>query len=98
MWNISHPLSRYKENSGKNKNNVSCILTLVLGSSFLATDTRHNFCDKFSSVILSVSLHFLKLYLGLIDCIILMKKYVSMTTAAMKVGKRHFYSDQSNGC
>ena len=41
------------------KKNVWCILTLMLGSLFLAIDRRYNFCDKFSSVILSVSLHFL---------------------------------------
>ena len=28
---------------------------------------------------------------------ILMKEYVSLTTAAMKMGKTHFYSDHSNG-
>ena len=27
-----------------------------------------------------------------------MKEYVSLTTAAIKMGKRHFYSDHSNGC
>ena len=27
-----------------------------------------------------------------------MKEYVFLATAAMKMGKRHFYSDQSNGC
>ena len=35
---------------------------------------------------------------GLLDCMILMKEYVSLTTAAMKIGKRHFYSDHSNVC
>ena len=35
---------------------------------------------------------------GLTDCMILMKEYVSLKTAAMKMGKRHFYSDYSNGC
>ena len=29
---------------------------------------------------------------------ILMKEYVSLITAAMKMGKRHFCSDHSNGC
>ena len=28
---------------------------------------------------------------------ILMKEYISLTTAAMKMGKIYFYSDQSNG-
>ena len=53
MLNKSHPLSRYKTNSGKNKKkNVRCILTLMLWPLFLAIDTR------FSLVILSVWLHF----------------------------------------
>ena len=26
-----------------------------------------------------------------------MKEYVSLTTAAMKMGKRYFYNDHSNG-
>ena len=29
---------------------------------------------------------------------ILMKEYVSLITAAMKMSKRHFYSDHSNSC
>ena len=41
---------------------------------------------------------FSQLWLGLIDCMILMKEYVSLATAAMKMNKRHFYSDHSNGC
>ena len=41
---------------------------------------------------------FSQLWLGLIDCMILMKEYVSLTTAAMKMGKRHFYIEDSNGC
>ena len=27
-----------------------------------------------------------------------MEEYVSLTTAAMKMGKIYFYSDHSNGC
>ena len=27
-----------------------------------------------------------------------MKEYVSLTTAAMKMGKIHFHNDHSNGC
>ena len=89
MLNKSHPLSRYKANSGKNKKNVWCILTLMLGSLSLAIDTRYNFVTNFLQKSLSV---------WLIGCMILMKEYVSLTTAAMKMGKRHFYSDHSNGC
>ena len=98
MLNKSHPLSRYKANSGKNKKNVWCILTLMLGSLFLAIDTRYNFCDKFSSVIFICLTPFSQLLFGRIGCMILMKEYVSLTSAAMKMGKRDFYSDHSNGC
>ena len=38
---------------------------------------------------------FSQLWLGLIDCMILMKEYVSLATAAMKMGKSGHYS---NGC
>ena len=34
----------------------------------------------------------------LTDSMTLMKEYVLLTTAAMKMGERHFYSDHSNGC
>ena len=39
-----------------------------------------------------------KIMVGLIDCMILIKEYVSLTTDAMKTGKRYFYSYHSNGC
>ena len=53
MLNESHPLSRYKGKSGKNK---KCLMHFNPNARvfFLAIDTRYNFCDKFSSVILSV--------------------------------------------
>ena len=56
------------------------------------------FCDKIFSVILIYLTQFSQLQLGLIGCMILMKEYISQTTAAMKMGKRNFYSDRSNGC
>ena len=55
-------------------------------------------CDKFSSVIFICLTPFSQLQFGLIGCMILMKEYISLTTAAMKMGKRHFYNDHSNGC
>ena len=54
--------------------------------------------DKLSSVIFILLTHFSQLQFGLIGCMILMKEYVSLTTATMKRGERHFYSDHSNGC
>ena len=53
MLNKSHPLSRYKANSGKNE---KCLMHFDPDARvfFLAIDTRDNFCDKFSSVIYSV--------------------------------------------
>ena len=97
MLNKLYSLSRYKTNSEENKKNVWCIFTLMLGSLSLAIDTRYNFVTIFLQQFLSVRLHFL-LQFGLIGCMILIKEYVSLTTAATKIGKRHFYSDHSNGC
>ena len=72
----------------------------MLGSLSLAIDIRYNFelCDKCSSTIFVCLTPFSQLLFGLIGCMILMKTYVSLTTAAMKMGKIHFYSDHSNGC
>ena len=48
MLSESHPLSRYKTNSGKNKKEMfDAFLTLVLGSFPLAIDTRYNFATDF---------------------------------------------------
>ena len=55
-------------------------------------------CDKFSSVTFICLTAFSQLQFGLIGCMILMKEYVSLTTAAMKMDKRHSYSDHSSGC
>ena len=58
-------------------------------------------CDKFSSVlfICLTEIQFdSQLQFGVINYLILMKEYVSLTPAAMKMGKRLFYSDHSNGC
>ena len=44
--NKSHPCSRYNANSDK-KNNVGCILTLILGSFSLVIDLRYNFVTHF---------------------------------------------------
>ena len=65
----------------------------VLGS-------RHKIqlCDKFSSVVFICLTPFSQLQFGLIGCMILMKEYVSLTTTAIKMVKRHFYSDYSHGC
>ena len=47
MLNKSHPLSRYKANSDKNKKCLMHFDTLMLGSLFLAIDTRYNFATNF---------------------------------------------------
>ena len=59
MLNKSHPISRYKVNSGKNLENVWCILTLMLGSLSLAINTRYNFVTNFFQQSLSDWLYFL---------------------------------------
>ena len=53
-------------------------------------------CDKCSSVIFISLVPFSPLWFGLIGCMILMKEYFSLTTAAMKMGKKRFYNDHSN--
>ena len=80
----------------KIKKNIWWILTMMLGSLFLAIDTRHNFLTT-SLVIIICLTPFSQLQFGLIGCMILIREYVSLTTAAMKMGKRHFYSGHSNG-
>ena len=55
-------------------------------------------CDNSFSVTFVCLTPFSQLQFGLIGCMILMKEYVSLTTAAIKMGKRHFYSDHSSGC
>ena len=50
----------------------------------------------FSNLICFTPLSQLKL--ELIDCMILMKEYVSLTIPAMKMGKSYFYSAHSNCC
>ena len=69
---------------------------MMLGSLSLAIDTRYNFLTT-SLVIIICLTPFSQLQFGLIGCMILMREYVSLTTAAMKMGKRHIYSDHSNG-
>ena len=59
---------------------------------------RIQLCDIFSSVIFILIFICSQLLDGIIGFMILMKDYVSLTTAAMKMGKRHFYSDHSNSC
>ena len=53
--------------------------------------------DKFPSVILIFLAPFSQSQFGIIGYMILMKEYVSLTTDALKMGKKHFYSDHSNG-
>ena len=89
MLNKSHPLSRYKANSGKNKKD--CLM-------HVSNWHKIQLCDKFSWVIFICLTLFPKLQFGPIGCMILMKEYVSLTTDAMKMGKRHFYGDHSHGC
>ena len=65
---------------------------------FFVLTNWHNIqlCDKFSAVICLTP--FCQLQFGVIGCIILMKKYVSLTTAAMKIAETNFYNDHSNSC
>ena len=55
-------------------------------------------CGKFPSVVFICLTPVSQLQFGLIGCMILINEYVSLTTDAMKMSKRHFYSDHSNAC
>ena len=95
MLNKSYPFSRYKANSGKKY----LIHFDPAARVFVLSNwhkIQHLWQIFFSNLICLTP--FSELWLGLIDCMILMKEYVSLTTAAMKMGKRDFYSDHSNGC
>ena len=94
-----HPVSRYKANSGKNKIKTYLMHFDPNARVFvLSNRDKIQLFDKFSSIIFICLTLFSKLQFGLIGSMILMKEYVSLTTAAMKMGKRYFYSDRSNGC
>ena len=98
MLNKSHPLSRYEVNSGKNKE--KCLMHFDPDARVFVISNWHKIqllWQIFFSNLICLT-PFSQLWLGLIDCMILMKEYVSLTTAAMKMGKRYFYSDHSNGC
>ena len=98
MSSKSHPLSRYKKNSCKNKKRSLMHFDPDARVFVLSNWHKIQLCEKFSSVIFICLTPFSKIQFGPIGCMILMKEYVSLTTAAMKMGKRHFYSDHSNGC
>ena len=91
MLNKSHRLSRYKANSGKN-NEKKCLMDFDPETRVFIFSNWHKkeLCDKFSSVIFICLTPFSELWFGLIGCMIFMKEYVSLTIAAMKMGKRHF--------
>ena len=99
MLNKSHPLSRYKANSGKNFKK-KCLMYFEPDARAFVLSNWHKIqlCDKFSSVIFICLIPFSQLQFGVTGCMILMKEYVSMTTAAMKMNKKYFRSDHSNGC
>ena len=75
-----------------------CILTLLLGSLSLAIVLSCAQQDTtlwqffFGTLCLFDSIFSGKVWL--IGCMILMKKFVSLITAAIEVGKRHFFNNQ----
>ena len=99
MLNKSHSLSRYEANSGKNKNK-KCLMDFYPDARIFVLsnwDKIQLLWQIFFSNLICLT-PFSQLQFGLLDCMILMKEYVSLTTAAMKMGKRYFYSDHSNDC
>ena len=97
MVNKSHPLSWYKANSDKNKNNVWCILTLMLG-----------FCPYQLTQDTTLWQVFLS-NLSLFDSILSITVWINelhdfdegisfLDNCWYENGKKHFYSNHSNGC
>ena len=97
MLNKSHPLSKYKANSDKNKKSLMHF-DPDARDFVLSNWHKIKLCDKFSSVIFICLTPFSQLWFELIGCMILIKEYVSLTTAAMKMGEKHFCSTHSDGC
>ena len=56
---------------------------------------KKQLCERFSSYLFN---SMFSIIIGLIGGMILMEEYVSLTTANLKLGKRHYYNDHSNGC
>ena len=77
-------------NSGKNEK--KCLMHFDLDARVAVPSNWHKIqlCGKFSSVIFICLTPFSQLGVGLIVCMILLKKYVSLTTAVMKMGKNIF--------
>ena len=88
MLNKSHPLSRYKTNSGKYPKK-ECLMHFDPDARVFVLSYWHKIqlCDKFSSVTFISLASFSQLQFELIGCMILMKEYVSLTIVAMKMGK-----------
>ena len=98
MLNKSHLLSKCKSNSDKNEEKYLMYFDPDGRVFTLSNWHKIQLCDKFSSAIFICLTPFSKLWFGLIGCMILMKEYVSLKTAARKMYQRYFYSYHSNGC
>ena len=96
--NKSHPRSSYNANNDKNKK--QCLMHFDPDSRIFVLSKWHKIqlCVKFSSVIFIYLTPFSQLKVGLIGCMILMKDYVCLPTAAMKMVKIYFYSDHNDSC
>ena len=77
-------------NSGKNEK--KCLMHFDLDARVVVLSNWHKIqlCGKFYSVIFICLTPFSQLGVGLIVCMILLKNYVSLTTAVMKMGKNIF--------
>ena len=101
MLNKSHPLIHSADiRQIEVKLEKKCMMLFDPDARVFVLSNLHKIqlCDKFSSVIFIFLIPFSQLQFGLIGCMILMKEYIFLTTATMKIGKIYFYSDHSNGC
>ena len=77
-------------NSGKNEKKCLMHFDLDARVVVLSNWQKIQLCGKFYSVIFICLTPFSQLGVGLIVCMILLKNYVSLTTAVMKMGKNIF--------
>ena len=89
MLSKSHPFIRYKANSNKNFKKYLMHFHPDARAFVLSNWHKMQLCDQFSSVIFICLAPFPQIKFGIIGCMIMMKEYLSLTTTAMKMGKKH---------
>ena len=87
MLKKSHPLRKYMTNGGKNEKKYYFVKIL------LCDNLKILLCDNFPSALFISLTPIFQGQFGVIGCMILMKEFVSLTTAAMEIRKRYFFNN-----